>query len=135
MEIREQPIDRNKADALWQRVRESLPLSFGAMALREAVIVRCCRELYRLGLHRPLMSRLYRQSRERYRQLRAMAKLEGEQELSPPTGREDESLPRLQRLLGLAAADYKTPHPVYGQVLEAFCRECTAAQRALLRLG
>ena len=127
-------IDPARADALWQRVRESLPLSFGAMSHREGAIALCCRELHRLGLHRPLLSRLYRQARERQRQLQSMARLEGEPDWATAQSPEACSIARIQRLMGLAAADYQCRHPVYGQVLEAFRQECAAAQRAVLRL-
>ena len=130
----EPTIDQAKADALWQRVRQTLPLSFGAMAHREGRIVRCCRELYRLGLHRQLLSRLYRDARQRKQLLLAMAKLESEPDWLGAIPPEEPGLATLQRLLGLAATDYKVSHPVYGQVLEGFSRDCAAAQRALLGL-
>lgn len=123
---------QTQVDAVWQRVRRTLPMSFCAMAGREASIAALCRQLYRMGAHRKTMSELYRQSVKRRENLLAMARLSGEPDCRQPAPPEQAELGELVRQLGLAAADYDPAHPIYGAVFSQFRNECSQGQRALL---
>lgn len=123
---------QTQVDAVWQRVRKTLPLSFCAMAGREAAISALCRQLYRMGAHRRTMGELHRQSVRRRDNLLAMARFSGEPDCRAPVLPQQAELAELVRQLGLAAADYDPGHPIYGTVFSQFREECARGQRALL---
>lgn len=130
MELTEQ----TRIDGVWQRVRGTLPLSFCLMAQREDVIAALCRGLYRLGADRKTTGALYRQAQARKENLLAMARLAGEQDCHFRKAPEAADVGELVRQLGLAAAEYDPEHPIYGTVFAQFRKECTNAQRGLLRV-
>lgn len=127
--------DREQVEAVWQRVRGSLSLSYTALADREAWIGAMCAQLYRLGAHRPTMKRLHGQAQQREKALRALAKLAGEGPAAVPRKKATADVSVLVRELGLAAGDYDPGHPIHGALFDQFRRECAQAQKAVLHLA
>lgn len=121
-------------EAVWQRVRKSLPVSFCAMAQREAVIAGICQQLWRLGANQTITEKLYQQAQRRKKELQSMARLSGEPDWEMPTVQQKADLSLLMRNLAMAAADYDPGHPIFGGVLEQYRQECIKAQRVLLTL-
>ncbi len=125
-------IEQSRADAVWQRVRGTLPVSFCLFAGREQSIMHTAQSLYALGAYRPLMKRIYTQAANRRKLLLRMSHLAGEPECKPMMPQKTAELGELVRLLGLGAMEYDPEHPVYGGLFSQFRQECIRGQRMLL---
>lgn len=124
--------DLNTQEAVWQRVMGREGASFYAMAAREEAICTQCRGLYRQGVRKKTMERLYRQARARQRAVISMAKQAGEAARASAEPSRSPALGALLELLGAAAWAYDPDHPIYGPLFSQLRAECAQGQRLIL---